>query len=42
VPLAILLGLVAVRYRERWPDKLISGGPRWPRSQMPEFLIGYL
>ena len=24
VPLAILLGLIAVRYRERWPDKMIS------------------
>ena len=25
VPLAILLGLIAVRYQNRWPDKLISG-----------------
>ena len=25
VPLAIFLGLLAVRYRDRWPDKLISG-----------------
>ena len=25
VPLAIFLGLLAVRYRNRWPDKLISG-----------------
>ena len=24
VPLAIFLGLLAVRYRDRWPDKLIS------------------
>ena len=24
VPLAIILGLLAVRYRNRWPDKLIS------------------
>ena len=26
VPLAIFLGLLAVRYRNRWPDKMISGG----------------
>ncbi len=25
VPLAVFLGLVAVRFRDRWPDKLISG-----------------
>ena len=25
VPVAILLGLIAVRYLNRWPDKLISG-----------------
>ena len=25
VPLAIFLGLLAVRFRDRWPDKLISG-----------------
>ena len=24
VPLAIMLGLIAVRYQNRWPDKLIS------------------
>ena len=24
VPLAIFLGLLAVRYKDRWPDKLIS------------------
>ena len=24
VPLAILLGMLAVQYRDRWPDKLVS------------------
>lgn len=41
VPLAILLGLVAVRYRGRWPDKLISGITLTSIS-LPEFFIGYL
>ena len=41
VPLAILLGLVAVRYRGRWPDKLISGSTLASIS-LPEFFIGYL
>ncbi|WP_372574225.1 ABC transporter permease [Ruegeria jejuensis] len=41
VPLAILLGLIAVRYRDRWPDKLISGVTLASIS-IPEFLIGYL
>ena len=41
VPLAIFLGLVAVRYRERWPDKLISAVTLTSIS-IPEFLIGYL
>lgn len=41
VPLAIFLGLLAVRYRERWPDKLISGVTLASIS-IPEFLIGYL
>lgn len=41
VPLAILLGLLAVRYRDRWPDKLISGVTLASIS-VPEFLIGYL
>ena len=27
VPLAILLGLTAVRYKDRWPDKLATGPP---------------
>lgn len=41
VPLAIGLGLLAVRYRDRWPDKLISGVTLASIS-IPEFLIGYL
>ncbi len=41
VPLAIMLGLVAVRYKDRWPDKLISGTTLASIS-IPEFLIGYL
>ncbi len=41
VPLAILLGLLAVRYRNRWPDKLISGVTLASIS-MPEFFIGYV
>ncbi|QDL91757.1 ABC transporter permease [Paroceanicella profunda] len=41
VPLAILLGLVSVRYRGRWPDKLISGLSLASIS-LPEFFIGYV
>ena len=41
VPLAIFLGLLAVRYRDRWPDKLISAATLTSIS-IPEFLIGYL
>ncbi len=41
VPLAILLGLTAVRYRERWPDKLISAVTLASIS-VPEFLIAYV
>ncbi|WP_424943661.1 ABC transporter permease [Aliiroseovarius crassostreae] len=41
VPLAIFLGLLAVRYRERWPDKLISAVTLASIS-VPEFLIGYV
>ena len=41
VPLAILLGLIAVRFKDRWPDKLISGGTLASIS-IPEFLIGYV
>lgn len=41
VPLAVILGLVAVRYKNRWPDKLISGVTLASIS-LPEFFIGYL
>ncbi len=41
VPLAIFLGLMAVRYRDRWPDKLISGFTLATIS-VPEFLLGYI
>lgn len=41
VPLAILLGLVSVLYRNRWPDKLISIIALASIS-VPEFLIGYI
>lgn len=41
VPLAIILGLLAVRYKNRWPDKLISGVTLAAIS-LPEFFIGYL
>ena len=41
VPLAIFLGLLAVRYRDRWPDKLISATTLTSIS-LPEFLLGYV
>ncbi len=41
VPLAITLGLVAVRFRDRWPDKLISAATLATIS-IPEFLLGYV
>ena len=41
VPLSIGLGLLAVLYRNRWPDKLISGAGL-ALTAMPEFFIGYL
>jgi peptide/nickel transport system permease protein len=41
VPLAIFLGLIAVRYRERWPDKIISAVTLASIS-VPEFLIAYV
>jgi peptide/nickel transport system permease protein len=41
VPLAIFLGLLAVRYRDRWPDRLISAVTLASIS-IPEFLIGYV
>jgi peptide/nickel transport system permease protein len=41
VPFAILLGLIAVRYLNRWPDKLISGSTLAAIS-LPEFMIAYI
>ncbi|WP_164658101.1 ABC transporter permease [Tropicibacter sp. Alg240-R139] len=41
VPLAILLGLIAVRYQNRWPDKMISGVTLASIS-LPEFMIAYI
>ncbi|MCC0076713.1 MAG: ABC transporter permease [Rhodobacter sp.] len=41
VPTAIFLGLLAVRYRDRWPDKLISAVTLTSIS-LPEFLLGYV
>ncbi|WP_069299587.1 ABC transporter permease [Neptunicoccus sediminis] len=41
VPLAIFLGLLAVRYQNRWPDKFISAVTLTSIS-IPEFLIGYV
>ena len=41
VPLAIILGLIAVRYRNGWVDKLISG-LALASTSLPEFFIGYL
>jgi peptide/nickel transport system permease protein len=41
VPLAIILGLTAVRYRNGFVDKLISG-LALASTSLPEFFIGYL
>ncbi|MGB5865396.1 MAG: ABC transporter permease [Sulfitobacter sp.] len=41
VPLAIFLGLLSVRYKDRLPDKLISGVTLTTIS-IPEFMIGYI
>ncbi len=41
VPLAILLGLISVRYLGRWPDRLISTVTLATIS-VPEFLLGYI
>lgn len=41
VPLAIFLGLLAVRYKDRWPDKFISAITLTTIS-IPEFMIGYV
>jgi peptide/nickel transport system permease protein len=41
VPFAILLGLIAVRYLNRFPDKAISGSTLAAIS-LPEFMIAYI
>ncbi|MCX7564763.1 ABC transporter permease [Sulfitobacter sp. F26169L] len=41
IPLAIFLGLLAVRYKDKWPDKLISAVTLTTIS-IPEFMIGYI
>lgn len=41
VPLAIFLGLLAVRYKDKWPDKLVSAVTLTTIS-IPEFMIGYI
>ena len=41
VPLAIILGLIAVRFRNGWVDKLISG-LALASTSFPEFFIGYV
>ncbi|PVH27328.1 ABC transporter permease [Pararhodobacter oceanensis] len=41
VPLALFLGILAVRFKDLWPDKLISAVSLASIS-IPEFLIGYV
>lgn len=41
VPLAIILGLVSVLYRGRWPDKVISAATLSAIS-VPEFMMSYI
>ncbi len=41
VPLAITLGLISVRFRNRWPDKMISAVTLSTIS-MPEFVAAYI
>ncbi len=41
VPLAIGLGLIAVRYKDRWPDRVISSFTLATVS-VPEFVLGYV
>jgi peptide/nickel transport system permease protein len=41
IPLAIALGIVAARYQNRWPDKLISAVSLTAIS-VPEFVVGYV
>lgn len=41
VPIAILFGMIAALYRERWPDRLLSMGSLTAIS-FPEFFVGYI
>ncbi len=41
VPLAIFLGLLAIRFHNRWPDKLTSATTLVTIS-LPEFFVGYV
>ncbi len=41
VPLALALGIIAVFFRDRWPDKMISGLSLSTIS-LPEFLVAYV
>lgn len=41
IPIAIMLGLIAVRYKNRFLDRLISGATLASIS-LPEFFIGYI
>ena len=41
VPLSILLGVISVRYRDRWPDRAINMFSLTAIS-FPEFFVGYL
>lgn len=41
VPLAIILGLVSVLYKGKWPDKIISAVTLASVS-VPEFMLGYI
>ncbi len=41
IPLALILGMIAVRFKDSWIDKVISMGTLAAIS-LPEFFIGYL
>ena len=41
VPIAMLLGVISARYRDRWPDRLINVLSLSAIS-VPEFFVGYL
>lgn len=41
VPLAIIFGMLAALYRERWPDRILSMGSLAAIS-FPEFFVGYI